>query len=460
MATNLRKLKDQATNALAKNKHKKALKLFQKVVKEAPNDIYSRQKLAELLARIGHNDLAIREYQHLAGRYASDGMFLKSIAICKVILQIDPTHKHTQAILAELFAERQRVDMESRISVLPASMTGALQHAGISAPPAEAMALEQTPPLSPFPADQAVASSLEEDKDEFELVIDQSELVGSHEGSEARIDVSTFPPTPLFSSLPKEALITVIEKLNMQWTNPGEYIAVEGELGSSMYVIIQGTFQAMHKKPDGTELVLKTMSPGTFFGEIALLADVPRLASVVSTDQGLLLELNKDELANITQEHPSVQEIVCRSCKQRLLENLIKSSRIFRKFPLEVTHNIVNHSRTISAEPGAILLQEGEAGSAVYLLLRGSCEVMKQKSDGQEVEVNIIREGGFFGEISVLLYKPCTATVRAQTPCVFLQVLGHVFRTAVISHDEVLQSIHQLVEKRLEHNDAMIDILV
>ena len=67
---------------------------------------------------------AIREYQHVAGRYAADGFLLKAMAICKVILNLDPQHTETQSTLAKLYATHRGESIET---VLPASMSGALR---------------------------------------------------------------------------------------------------------------------------------------------------------------------------------------------------------------------------------------------------------------------------------------------------------------------------------------------
>jgi cAMP-dependent protein kinase regulator len=80
----------------------KASSVYREVVEADPNDVVSRQKLAEVLRRSGQIGEAIEEYKLVADRFARDGLLIKAMAICKTILELDPQHVETQQALAEL----------------------------------------------------------------------------------------------------------------------------------------------------------------------------------------------------------------------------------------------------------------------------------------------------------------------------------------------------------------------
>src|SRR3990170_6685948 len=106
MSEKLRKLKDDASRLIAKGKLAEAAELYQKLVKADRKDLAGRQKLAELYGRLGRTPEAVREDQSVAGSYAADGLLLKAIAVCKIMLQLDPSHTETQSFLAELSTKR------------------------------------------------------------------------------------------------------------------------------------------------------------------------------------------------------------------------------------------------------------------------------------------------------------------------------------------------------------------
>ncbi len=124
MREQVRQHKEKATGYLAKGKYKAAANQYLSALQLAPDDVGLRQKLGDIYSRMGERERAIREYQHVAGRYAADGFLLKAMAICKVILNLDPQHTETQSTLAKLYATHRGEDAEA---VLPASMSGALR---------------------------------------------------------------------------------------------------------------------------------------------------------------------------------------------------------------------------------------------------------------------------------------------------------------------------------------------
>lgn len=66
-----------------------------------------------------------------------------------------------------------------------------------------------------------------------------------------------------------------------------------------------------------------------------------------------------------------------------------------------------------TVEPGAILFAEGKHDRTLCVLVDGEVEILKD-----DFQVNMVSEpGAVFGEMSILLNSPHTATVRARTPC-------------------------------------------
>lgn len=97
-----RKHKDRGAQLLAKGKLAPALEEFQSVVAEVNAEVGSRQKIAEILARLGRTAEAITEFEEVVARYVDQGQLHKAIAICKAILTLDPYHVVAQQSLAAL----------------------------------------------------------------------------------------------------------------------------------------------------------------------------------------------------------------------------------------------------------------------------------------------------------------------------------------------------------------------
>jgi predicted MFS family arabinose efflux permease len=127
----------------------------------------------------------------------------------------------------------------------------------------------------------------------------------------ARMDEEAVPPTegiellraiPLFSPLPPAALERLATSLQAMRFASGEPIVQQGETGDHFYVLTDGSVEV---EADGRSL--GRFSPGYFFGEIALLRDVPRTATVRAVEPVEVQALERDEfLAAVTGHAPSV----------------------------------------------------------------------------------------------------------------------------------------------------------
>lgn len=392
----VRQYKDSAAANILQGRPAEALADYRKVVELTPLDSAARLKVAELLAQLGHRADAVREFHHLAIHYAAEGQLIHAIAACKLILAIDPNHQETQENLASLSAMQ---DAEERHH-LPED----------SDAPAPAEAPEPRKPA----------------------------------------------PTPLFSRLPRDIFVALLGLLEMRRVPGGEPIITEGERGNSMFILVEGTVRVVHAPEGAPPRTLAELSDGSFFGEMGLISDAPRLASVIATRDCTLLEVTREMLTQLTARFPSLEQVVLQFYKDRLLDNLLKSNPLFQPLPEEQKRAIAERFQSRTVEPGTQLLQQGQRSQALYLLLRGRCSVVHQDPEGGERPYPDMTEGAIFGEISLLLDLRVTATVRAATPCLLLVLDPETVKERVLPHPEVRRNLTRLSRERLDRTAAML----
>jgi cAMP-dependent protein kinase regulator len=408
-----------------------------------------RQRLGDVYLRLGLRTHALREFQHVAGRYAADGQLLKAIAISKVILEIDPEHQETLHILADLYAlQHETLPFVPR---LPPSMSAAVPREAITEP--ELNPLRESAPLDmeslaifrdalEGAALPAKTEPVQDDEDETVVQTPRA----------AAIDLRKLPPSPLFSSLDKAAFEALVQKLDLRWVTAGEVLVREGEQGDSMFVVVQGAVQVMH----GDRLIAG-MGEGAFFGEMALITDSPRLATVVAAKDGLLLEVHRAKLMEIAAKHPAVTGVIAAFYRDRLLANVLRASPVFR--PLsdrerdEVATRFVRHS----LPPQTLLLEQGKPGAGFCILLRGKCDAFHVGGKGEEIPLPPLKEGDIFGEISVLLESPCTATVRTTGYCEVLELSRADFKRLVLPNPQVRALVRKVMTERIGRTAELLE---
>ena len=76
----------------------------------------------------------------------------------------------------------------------------------------------------------------------------------------------------------------------------GEIVLRQGKGGISLFVVVSGRAEAVHTRADGTQVVVNTFSPTDYFGELAVLNDKPRTATVVAVEDTECLVLVRWDL--------------------------------------------------------------------------------------------------------------------------------------------------------------------
>jgi cAMP-dependent protein kinase regulator len=398
----VRQAKDRGAEMLAEGKLEAALSAFQELVKAMPQEPAHRQKVAEVLQRMGRKTEAISEYTAAAEIWARTGRLMRAIALCKVILQLDASHSRTQALLADFYARHAT----------------ARPSGGEAAP---ATAASPRPAQAPSPA-QAT------------------------EGE----------PPSLFSALEREEFLEVVARLERKLFQPGQQIVREGEPGTSMFIIVEGSVEVVRQLEDGQSTAVAQMGEGEFFGEMALVAEGPRLAGVVATAPTVLLELSRDRLAEVVTRHPSLGEVVQQFFRERLLTNVLRSNPLFAELPEEQRQTIKAAFTPLTAKPGEQILARGLPSQALYLLLRGRCEVFHEHVDGRETAYPEMIEGDVFGEIALLRSKLATASVRAATPCALLKLDREVFEQLLPQHPQLRQQLELLGSERRQRTTRLL----
>jgi tetratricopeptide (TPR) repeat protein len=102
LASQKEKFLISAQKYLQKGQVERAIKDYEQVVAADPEDIRQRQKLAELLARCGRNEQAVKEYEKIASHYVDNGFYLKAMAVYKQIQKIDTGNIEISLTLAAL----------------------------------------------------------------------------------------------------------------------------------------------------------------------------------------------------------------------------------------------------------------------------------------------------------------------------------------------------------------------
>lgn len=138
---------------------------------------------------------------------------------------------------------------------------------------------------------------------------------------------------PLFYSLNDSVLSSIAEKVQVVSFTPGQDIVLEGEIGDSFYLIKSGRVRVL-KRTEESELVLSELGQAEGFGEMSLIIDQPRSATVRAIGNVTALKLTKDDFQGLMRTHRGLATKMHMLAGERvsLLESLDADAEAIHKF--------------------------------------------------------------------------------------------------------------------------------
>jgi cAMP-dependent protein kinase regulator len=269
-------------------------------------------------------------------------------------------------------------------------------------------------------------------------------------------EAGALPRIPLFSQLGREAFVAVLEGLALRSFPAGATLVREGEFGSAMYALVEGRVEVVRQQEGGAPRTVASLGEGDFFGELALLSKGRRLASVVATEPTVVLELTRAQVEQLVERYPSMGQVLQAFYQERLLANALRSNPLFSALPPLQREAMARAFQVDVVPAGQPLLAQGQPAQALYLLLRGQCQVVQRHPNGRELTCARLREGDLFGELSLLLGLVATASVYAETPCTLLRLEREALECHVLSQSGVRAALTRLGAERLERTARLL----
>ena len=229
----------------------------------------------------------------------------------------------------------------------------------------------------------------------------------------------------------------------------GQVVVKEGDPGRSMFVVLEGRVAVARQAEGQQPVVVGELGAGEFFGELALLTGAPRTASVVAVEDAVVLELSQSGREVLT-DYGVEGEKLERAARERLMADALRSNPLLSTLSPESRAQLGAAFVPVTVQPGETLLTRGQPGDALYLLLRGECEVFHTHEDGRHSPLATLKEGALFGEISLLRSRLATATVRTLTPCTLLKLDREAFEKSILVQPNVRGALVRLGLERLK----------
>lgn len=410
---NTEALHQLADQAVAAGQLDAALSLSAELVRLVPQDHRARTKLGLCLALAGELDAGVAALSLTATQLAEAGFLLTALSTAKDALSLS---KDSQRLAPTL----------------------KILHAKLAESPAQGRP-RLPPPTPPRAVDRTAPECL-------------LELRGAALREQA-IELSQRPapqgrppqpaPVPLLSQLSEAGLSTLLDGLVKQRLPAGATIVQEGEPGESMFILLSGAVKVQRGSPP---VALARLGPGSLFGELSLVTDAPRSATVTAIEPSELFELRREVVDALASAQPDFAVQIARFARQRILQNLLRSAELLTG--LDEPEALLSMFETRFCAADELLIREGQLGEGLYLLAQGQLRVSRLDKAGARAELALLEPGAAVGEISLLGDTPATADVRATSSCVILFLPKSAFERVLETYPAVWDQLIALAEDR------------
>ncbi|KAJ3285663.1 hypothetical protein HDU79_007186 [Rhizoclosmatium sp. JEL0117] len=224
-------------------------------------------------------------------------------------------------------------------------------------------------------------------------------VIPKSEEQKERINV-TIAKNILFRGCDEDQMHNVVDAMMEKKVGLGEEIITQGAVGDYFYVIENGTFDVF---VNGNKV--HTYNNEGCFGELALMYNSPRAATITSTSEATVWALDRVTFRRILMENTNR--------KRRMYESFLEELKLLSSLEPYERAKIADALESRTYTDGEVVIQQGDVGDQFYIIESGEASVSKTE-DGVEKTFPGLKKGDYFGELALLTDKPRQATVKAN----------------------------------------------
>lgn len=227
----------------------------------------------------------------------------------------------------------------------------------------------------------------------------------------------------------------------------GELIYLAGTFGNSVFGVVSGEVGVQLDESGLSPL--RTIGPGRLFGEMALISGRPRAASVMATEDSVLIEIPRRAMLKLMAAEESVRQAVDQLFAQRAIQTFIAPEA-----SEALLAQLVAETRQCLFQANELIYDLGQPADAIHLIRSGS--VMLGAGDSAEQSVlAYVAAGQYFGEEDVIAGTSRTQRAQAAVKTETLRIPGDRFRELLDANPEVRAAVRQRFHDRIRQRQAM-----
>lgn len=210
----------------------------------------------------------------------------------------------------------------------------------------------------------------------------------------------------LFATLDQAELDEMIDVMAMTTVQAGDAVIAQGTPGNCFYVLESGNCDIIVDN-----VLVGKYSNGDAFGELALLYNCPRAATIRATTGCILWSVERTTFRKIMATAASTTQL------SRV--NFLKNVELLQRLSDHQLQKVAAALKLQRFTDGEYIIRQGEVGNTFYIIVEGKVKCTSRGADGAEKELMMLNRGNYFGEMALMLNEPRQANCIAigQVDC-------------------------------------------
>jgi cAMP-dependent protein kinase regulator len=199
----------------------------------------------------------------------------------------------------------------------------------------------------------------------------------------------------LFKNIDEEQFADVVNAMAEKRVKAGETIITQGGIGDYFYVVETGALDVFVSRNGAAPIKVTDYGPNGSFGELALMYNAPRAATVVATQDSVLWALDRVTFRRILMENTSR--------KRRMYERFLEDLPLLTSLEPYERHKIADALESVTFNDGDVVIRQGDVGDAFYIIESGEAVVTQTDNNGVEHVMHDLKKGDYFGGNTTLI---------------------------------------------------------
>ncbi|XP_022245824.1 cAMP-dependent protein kinase type II regulatory subunit-like isoform X1 [Limulus polyphemus] len=222
----------------------------------------------------------------------------------------------------------------------------------------------------------------------------------------------------LFRSLDEQQMRKVLDAMFEKKVEPGQVVIKQGDDGDYFYVIQNGIYSIYVSTEEENRKMIGTYENSGSFGELALMYNMPRAATIEAITPGSLWAMSRQVF----------RKIVLKSAfkKRKEYETLLEKVPMLESLEPYERMNLCDALMPKTYQDGELIIRQGDVADGMYFVEEGMVRIVMQSDSDEEKELLRLTKGQYFGELALVTHKPRAASAFAigSVRLAFLDVLA------------------------------------